>query len=139
MVTGQRSLTGHRRLLWAWSFWGQEPGVRVDRGELENRVLPRLGDEALHGVVLVCLEVLPGGRGDLDVLLEHRPGLGSVHFPDGVVTCVGATSQPDLPGGAGVVHPRHRPVRGDQPTPSVMLYNQDRVLACPAGPAPLRG
>jgi len=43
------------------------------------------------------------------------------------------------PSGAGVVHPRHRPVRGDQPTPPVMLYNQDRISACPAGPAPPRG
>src|SRR5665647_821825 len=133
------SLTGHRRLLWARSFWGQERGVRADRGELENRVLPGLRDEALHRVVLVCLEVLPRGRGDLDVPLEHRPGLRPVHLPDGVVTFVAATSQPDLPGGASVMHPRHRPVRGDQPTPPVMLDSQDRISACPAGPAPPRG
>jgi hypothetical protein len=75
----------------------------------------------------------------LDVPLEHRPGLRPAHLPDGIVTFVAATSQPHLPGSASVVHPRHHPVRGDQPTPPVMLYNQDRVSACPAGPAPPRG
>lgn len=72
-------------------FWRR--GVRADRGEIENRVLSGLRDEALRRVVLVCLEVLPRGRGDPDVPLEHRPGLRPVHLPDGVGTCVMATSQ----------------------------------------------
>src|SRR5450631_1774811 len=104
---------------------GTRAGSLGRSGELENWVLPGLGDEAPHRVVLVCLEVLPRGRGDLNVLLEHRPGLRWVHLPDGVGACVAATSQPHLPGGAGVVHPRDRPVLGDQPTPPVMPYHQD--------------
>ena len=86
-------------------FSGQEKGVRDDRGELEDRVLLGLRNETLHRVVLFCLEVLPRGRGDPDVLLKHRPCLRPAHLPNDVGARVAATSQRHLPGGAGVVHP----------------------------------
>jgi hypothetical protein len=89
--------------------------------ELEYGVAVCLGDEILYRGVLGRLEIPPGGWGDADVSLEDgRCFLGS-DLPDGVLAGVTAAGQGHLSGRAGVVHPGHRPVGGDQPASPVVL------------------
>src|SRR5215471_2771049 len=103
--------------------------------EFECRMAVRLGDEIPYRGVLARLEVRPRGRGDTNVTLQDRPCLCRRELPEGVVVPVTAASEPDLPGGARIEHPRHGAVRGDQP-PLLALHDKDhRGGAQPPGHA----
>src|SRR4029453_6268936 len=79
----------------------------LDGENLEHRVAVGLGHEVLHRSVLVRTKVRPGGCGNADIALEHRPSLPSRDLADGIVTPVAAAAQGHPTGGAGVMRPLH--------------------------------
>jgi hypothetical protein len=110
---------------WRWSS-GRSLG---DGDEFEPRVAVGLGDESLHQGVHGGLEVRSGGRGDAQLVLEDGSGFLGRDPSNGVVAGVAAAAQGDPSGGAGVVHPRHRLVGGDQPLRAVVVDDGYRVGA----------
>src|SRR4029453_9955097 len=95
--------------------------VLIDREELEHRVAVGLGHKVIDGSVLVGAEVWPGGRGNGDVALEYRSGLGGRDPAGGTVTPAPPSGQAHSSGRPGVVNPRHRSVGRDQPALPLVL------------------
>jgi Patatin-like phospholipase len=127
-ATSARSVCGRRSL-----------AIFIDWRELEDGVAVGLGDEILHRRVLGRQEIPPGGCGDADVSLEDGAGLFGCNLSDGVFTGVTPAGQGHPPGRAGVVHPGHGAVGGDQPASPVVFDWDYGVGARLAGLAALGG